>query len=344
MALLEVRGLRAGYEGIPVVFGVDLDVGEGEVVALLGANGAGKTTTLRAISGMVPIMAGSVSFAGERLAKRSAERIARAGLVQIPAGRGVFASLTVVDTLRLAASLAGLPKAEADRRIDEVHETFPKLGERAGQTAGTLSGGEQQMLAMARGLIAQPRLLMIDEMSQGLAPTIVSDLFRILDRFTERGVAVLLVEQFVGQALAVAGRAYVLEKGEVTFAGSAAALAADEDFVTGSYLGEVQAEPVRVSTDDAKGTRARPVTLAEQMTVSLPPVLVRALQERAERDGVPMADLVRQAVEGTMSGGPGGPGPGDPGRGVAGRPGRAPAAKRARSVGRRAAPGGHRDR
>ena len=300
MTLLEVRGLRTGYEGIPVVFGVDLDVEEGEVVALLGANGAGKTTTLRAISGMIPVMSGSIRFAGEDISSRPAERIARSGLLHVPAGRGVVPTLAVGETLRLAAALARLPAAETQRRLDEGYDTFPRLAERATQTAGTLSGGEQQMLAMARGLITQPRLLMVDEMSQGLAPTIVADLFRVLDRFTERGIAVLLVEQFVGQALALASRAYVLEKGEVSFAGSAAALAADEDFVKGSYLGEVEEQPDVVPAGDEGGTRLERAPLAEELTVSLPPVLVRSLQQRAEREGVGLADLVRQAVEGTL--------------------------------------------
>jgi branched-chain amino acid transport system ATP-binding protein len=293
MSLLEVRGLRAGYEGIPVVFGVDLDVDEGEIVALLGANGAGKTTTLRAVSGMVPLMAGTVRFGGEDVSRRPAERITRGGLLHVPAGRGIFPSLTVGDTLRLAAALAGLSAADAQRRIAEAEATFPRLAERTGQTAGTLSGGEQQMLAMARGLIAQPRLLMVDEMSQGLAPTIVAELFAVLHRFTEQGIAVLLVEQFVGQALELASRAYVLEKGEVTFSGTAAQLAADEEFVRGSYLGDVDATPA-ASADSPAG-------LAEQLTVSLPPVLIRSLQERAEREGVPVADLVRDAVEGSVS-------------------------------------------
>ncbi|HEY2427553.1 MAG TPA: ABC transporter ATP-binding protein [Acidimicrobiales bacterium] len=299
MALLEVRGLRAGYERIPVVFGVDLDVDEGEVVALLGANGAGKTTILRAISGMIPLMAGTVAFAGDDISHRPAERIARRGLLHVPAGRGVFPSLDVAETLRLAAALTRLSGPETERRLEEVYETFPRLAERSKQLAGTLSGGEQQMLAMARGLIAQPRLLMIDEMSQGLAPTIVADLFAVLERFTARGIAVLLVEQFVGQALSHADRAYVLEKGEVTFAGTAGALAADEEFVKGSYLGDVSTDVE--AERPAPGAVMTESRLAEQLTVSLPPVMVRSLQERAEREGVALGDLVRQAVEGALT-------------------------------------------
>ena len=298
MALLEVRGLRSGYERIPVVFGIDLDVEEGEVVALLGANGAGKTTTLRAISGMVPVLSGTVVFAGTPVTNRPAERIARAGLLHVPAGRGVFPSITVGDTLRLAAALAGVSRGDVALRLAEVEATFPRLAERSDQTAGTLSGGEQQMLALARGLITRPRLLMVDEMSQGLAPTIVAELFRVLDRFTEQGVAVLLVEQFVSQALAIANRAYVLEKGEVSFAGSAADLAADEEFVRGSYLGDAGADLVPDRPSDDEPPRAR---LAEEVAVSLPPAMLRSLQERSRREGLPVAELVRRVVEGSLT-------------------------------------------
>src|SRR5260370_10636943 len=187
---------------------------------------------------MVPVLSGTVVFAGTPVTNRPAERIARAGLLHVPAGRGVFPSITVGDTLRLAAALAGVSRGDVAQRLAEVEATFRRLAERSDQAAGTLSGGEQQMLALARGLVTRPRLLMVDEMSQGLAPTIVAELFRVLDRFTEQGVAVLLVEQFVSQALAIANRAYVLEKGEVSFAGSSADLAADEEFVRGSYLGD----------------------------------------------------------------------------------------------------------
>ena len=297
MALLEVRGLRAGYERIPVVFGIDVDIEEGEVVALLGANGAGKTTTLRAISGMIPVLSGSVVFDGVPVTNRPAERIARAGLLHVPAGRGVFPTLTVGDTLRLAAALAGISRGDVAQRLAEVEATFPRLAERSDQTAGTLSGGEQQMLALARGLITRPRLLMVDEMSQGLAPTIVAELFRVLDRFTEQGVAVLLVEQFVSQALAIANRAYVLEKGEVSFAGSAADLAADEEFVRGSYLGDAGAPALPAGPVDNALRRSR---LAEEVPVSLPPALLRSLQERSRREGLPVAELVRQVVEGSL--------------------------------------------
>ncbi|MGZ4206881.1 MAG: ABC transporter ATP-binding protein [Actinomycetota bacterium] len=166
MALLEVRDLRAGYEGIPVVFGIDLEVNEGEVVALLGSNGAGKTTTLRAISGMIKPMSGAIRFDGKEIAGKAAERIARQGLIHVPQGRGIFPSLGVEESLRLAAAMARVPRGELQAGLDEVYGMFPRLKERRTQAAGTLSGGEQQMLTLARGLISRPKLLMIDEMSQ----------------------------------------------------------------------------------------------------------------------------------------------------------------------------------
>jgi len=300
VTLLEVRGLRAGYEGIPVVFGIDLEVSQGEVVALLGPNGAGKTTTLRALSGMVWVSEGSIEFDGAPLVGRPAEAIARSGLVHIPEGRGIFPSLAIEETLRLAAALSGVGRAGVAGALDEVYETFPRLAERRTQAAGTLSGGEQQMLALARGLISKPKLLLIDEMSQGLAPTIVANLFEIVASFPERGVSVLLVEQFVGQALAVASRAYVLDKGEVGYAGDAATLAADESFVQGSYLGDIEGEPAAVgaSRPDRRASGVgRNASSSEAVRVSLPPALLRAIEEQARSAGVNPEDLVQQLIE-----------------------------------------------
>jgi branched-chain amino acid transport system ATP-binding protein len=174
--------------------------------------------------------------------------------------------------------------------VDEVYEVFPRLAERRSQTAGTLSGGEQQMLALARGLVSKPKLLMVDEMSQGLAPTVVEHLFEIVAGFPARGMSVLLVEQFVGKALAVADRAYVLEKGVVGYDGDAATLAADESFVAGSYLGEIAGEVT------GNGHEA-PSAMAERVEVSLPPALLRSLEERASNLGVDVAELVRRMVE-----------------------------------------------
>jgi len=298
--LLSVRDLRTGYAGIPVVFKVDLDVNENEIVALLGANGAGKTTTLRAISGMIRVMAGDITFAGERIANRPADQVARRGVVHVPEGRGIFPSLRVDETLRLAAAFSQVPRPEVAARIEEVYATFPRLAERRWQTAGTLSGGEQQMLTLSRAMIARPRLLLIDEMSQGLAPTVVNHLFEIVSTFPRHGVSVLLVEQFVGQALGVADRAYVLEKGEVTYAGSAKQLAADEDFVRGSYLGDVEVAAEAVG----RRRRWRDAQTAEVDGVSpaLPQVLARALEELSRREGVPVAELIRQALEQQQNG------------------------------------------
>jgi branched-chain amino acid transport system ATP-binding protein len=302
--LLEARGLRTGYERLPVVFNVDLEVKEGEIVALLGANGAGKTTTLRALSGMLPLMAGDVCLDGKSLKRSRPDAIARGGVVHVPQGRGIFPTLRVDETLRLAGALAGVRRAEADARVAEVYEIFERLHERRTQLAGTLSGGEQQMLAIGRGLIMKPRVLMIDEMSQGLAPTIVQGLFGIVRSLPERGVSVLIVEQFVTHALAVASRAYVLEKGEVAFSGDAAELARDEAFVKGSYLGEGGTD---AADEDAMELRF------DEDTAELPLVadgLLETIENRAAQEGrnatEVLLDLLREAMETTPANGNGG--------------------------------------
>ncbi|HZQ80250.1 MAG TPA: ABC transporter ATP-binding protein [Acidimicrobiia bacterium] len=298
--LLEVSGLRAGYGRLPVIFGIDLTVEEGEIVALLGLNGAGKTTTLRAISGMIPVMAGTVRFGGEDITGAKAERITRQGLLHVPEGRGIFPNLRVDESLRLAAALAKLDGPEAGRRVEEALATFPSLERRRGQAAGTLSGGEQQMLALARALIWRPRLLMVDEMSQGLAPAIVDRLFEIVSAFRDNGTALILVEQFVTRALAVADRAYVVEKGEIGYSGTAAALAADEEFVRSSYLGDTSTpEPVATAVAGAP-PNVRHRDLMTEVNVSLPPALLRSLEERAERDGLDVDEFIRQALEDTQ--------------------------------------------
>ncbi|HMC78938.1 MAG TPA: ATP-binding cassette domain-containing protein [Acidimicrobiia bacterium] len=298
MALLEVSGLRAGYGRLPVIFGIDLTVEEGEIVALLGLNGAGKTTTLRAISGMILVMAGAVRFGGEDITGAHAERITRRGLLHVPEGRGIFPNLRVDESLRLAAALAKLDSAEAGRRVEEAYTTFPSLERRRAQPAGTLSGGEQQMLALARALIWRPRLLMVDEMSQGLAPAIVDRLFEIVGAFRDNGTALILVEQFVTRALAVADRAYVVEKGEIGYSGTAAALAADEEFVRSSYLGDTaELAPVGVASPSPN---VRHRDLMADVNVSLPPALLRGLEERAEREGLDVDEFIRQALEDTQ--------------------------------------------
>jgi branched-chain amino acid transport system ATP-binding protein len=236
--LLEVRGLRVAYGRIPVLFGIDLAVAHGEVVTLLGANGAGKSTTLRALSGLLRPEAGTVTFAGRRVERMPAERIARLGLVHVPEGRGVFPSLLVEETLRLAGRT--LSRVHLDSALARVYELFPVLADRRRQAVGMLSGGERQMVALSRALLARPTLLMIDEPSQGLAPLLCDQLFEAIATLAaDEGIAVLLVEQFVTRALDLASRAYVLTKGSVSYAGSSAELAADESFIASSYLGDV---------------------------------------------------------------------------------------------------------
>jgi branched-chain amino acid transport system ATP-binding protein len=293
-ALLEARGLRTGYGRLPVVFNVDLEVKEGEIVALLGANGAGKTTTLRALSGMLPLMAGEVLLDGTPLNGSSPDTIARDGIIHIPQGRGIFPNLRVDETLRLACAMAGIRRADADARVADAYAVFDRLYERRTQLAGTLSGGEQQMLAIARGLIMKPRLLMIDEMSQGLAPTIVQGLFNIVRSLPEQGVSVLIVEQFVAHALDVASRAYVLEKGEVAFSGDAAELARDEEFVRGSYLGES-------GIDVTAGNGAAELRLVDSDALPLAAGLLETIEDRAAQEGrnatEVLLDLLREAIE-----------------------------------------------
>jgi branched-chain amino acid transport system ATP-binding protein len=294
--LLEARGIRTGYGRLPVVFNVDLEVKEGEIVALLGPNGAGKTTTLRALSGMLPLMAGEVRLDGTSLKGKPANVIARGGIVHVPQGRGIFPNLRVDETLRLACAMAGIRRTEVDARVADMYAIFERLHERRTQLAGTLSGGEQQMLAIARGLIMKPRLLMIDEMSQGLAPTIVQGLIAIVRSLPEQGVSVLIVEQFVTHALAVASRAYVLEKGEVAFNGKAAELARDEAFVKGSYLGEggIDAADVNGATE----------LRFDDDTADLPlhaDGLLQTIEDRAAHEGrnatEVLLDLLREALE-----------------------------------------------
>ena len=231
--LLELEDVEARYGAFKALHGVSLAVGEGEVVALLGANGAGKTTTLRAVSGTVR-RSGRISLVGHSLERRSPEAVARAGIAHVPEGRGTFGELTVRENLRLGAwTRRGRARGDEARVLAQ----FPALAERTRQPAGTLSGGEQQMLAVARALMARPRLLMLDEPSLGLAPLVVASIFAIVRRLNEEeGLAVLLVEQNATLALEAAATAYVLEVGHVALAGPAGDLRADES-VRRSYLG-----------------------------------------------------------------------------------------------------------
>jgi len=233
--LLEVKGLEAGYGGIRAVKGIDLEVEAGELVCLIGANGAGKSTTLRAICGLLPARAGSVRYAGEDTAHLPVHELPRRGLVMVPEGRGIFPQLTVAENIAMGAftrSDAGVAQ-DAERQ----YVLFPRLKERRAQTAGTLSGGEQQMLAMARALMARPKLLLLDEPSMGLAPRLVAKIFEIVREIAGLGVTILLVEQNARLALEVAARGYVMESGNITLTGAAKVLLADPK-VREAYLGE----------------------------------------------------------------------------------------------------------
>ncbi|HTF15580.1 MAG TPA: ABC transporter ATP-binding protein [Burkholderiales bacterium] len=238
MSLLEVRGLEVRYGGIRAVKGIDLEIGAGEMVCLIGANGAGKSSTLRAISGLVPTAPGAVRFGGSDLAGAPAFRRARAGLVMVPEGRGVFAQLTVEENLAMGAYLRADREIASDRA--RVFGLFPQLRERRDQTAGTLSGGEQQMLAIGRALMSRPKLLALDEPSMGLAPIVAKKIFEVIRDINRAGVTVLLVEQNARAALALAARAYVMESGMITLSGEARALLADSR-VREAYLGEAAA-------------------------------------------------------------------------------------------------------
>ncbi len=235
MPLLELRDVDAFYASVQALDGVSLEVAEGEVVAVLGANGAGKTTTLRAISGTLRVR-GEIVFAGTNLARRAPEAVARAGVAHVPEGRGIFGELTVWENLRLGAYVRRNGRRLGDE-FERVRAYFPWLAERRDQPAGTLSGGEQQMLALARALVGRPRLLLLDEPSLGLAPLVVRELFEILAKLNrEEGLTALVVEQNAAVALRIAARAYVLESGRVALTGPSSELARDES-VRRSYLG-----------------------------------------------------------------------------------------------------------
>lgn len=233
MSLLTVTGLRAGYGPLEVLHGIDLEVSEGEIVVILGANGAGKTTTMRAISGMIP-RHGEVVFRGRNITSTSAEAVVRMGIAHVPQGRGTFAELTVEDNLRVGAYVRS---DDLNADMNRWFSLFPRLEERRSQRAGSLSGGEQQMLAIARALMSRPQLLLCDEPSLGLAPLITQELFGVIRKLNEEeGLSVLLVEQNANLALKVARRVYLLETGSVVASGSADELAHD-DSIRKAYLG-----------------------------------------------------------------------------------------------------------
>ena len=235
--LLRTRGLRAAYGATRVLQGIDLDVPAGQVVALLGANGAGKTTTLRALCQMMVSTEGSIELAGQRIDGRSTEQIARAGVGHVPDGRGTFLGLSTEENLRLGA-YARASRAGTDEDLARVFGYFPRLWERRGQQAGTLSGGEQQMLAIGRALMGRPRLLLLDEPSFGLAPLIVKNIFEIMRRINrEERVSILLVEQNARLALELADSAYLIETGRIVLSGSAQDMRSN-DAVRKAYLGQ----------------------------------------------------------------------------------------------------------
>jgi len=233
-ALLQVKGLRAGYGAVEVLRGIDLTVGEGEAVALLGSNGAGKTTLNNVMCGIFPAWSGSIGFDGADLTRAHYRDVVKAGLIQVPEGRRIFPNLSVLENLELGAFTRA-----RDKRADNIERSFtlfPRLRERTKQPAGTLSGGEQQMLAIARGLMAQPRLLILDEPSLGLSPLLVEELFALIRSLRDGGLSVLLVEQNVGQSLEVVDRAYVMENGAIRFSGLPAELLGSDE-LRRAYLG-----------------------------------------------------------------------------------------------------------
>ena len=234
--LLELKRLQVAYGGIQAVKGIDLSVAQGELVCLIGANGAGKTTTLKGITGLQPVKSGTIHYAGEDITGRPAFELVRKGLSMVPEGRGVFGALTIEENLAMGA-YARTDRTGIKRDGERVFELFPRLKERRRQTAGTLSGGEQQMLAMARALMSKPKLLLLDEPSMGLAPLMVQKVFETVVTISREGVTILLIEQNAKLALEVASRGYVMESGEVTLHGPAAQLLSDPK-VREAYLGE----------------------------------------------------------------------------------------------------------
>ncbi|NYE60400.1 branched-chain amino acid transport system ATP-binding protein [Duganella sp. 1224] len=237
--MLTISNLHAGYGKVEVLHGISLDVPQGQLVTLIGSNGAGKTTTMRAISGMLKPRSGRVTLGGKDITGSAAHRIARAGLAHSPEGRRVFAAMSVTDNLLLGAFprfTRARPKGDIQRDLDRALALFPRLKERRQQLAGTLSGGEQQMLAMARAIMLNPDVVLLDEPSMGLAPILVEEVFRIIQRLKADGVTMLLVEQFAAAALNVADYGYVLENGRIAVHGPAASLKTDPKVIA-AYLG-----------------------------------------------------------------------------------------------------------
>ena len=236
MAMLEIKDLEVCYGVIRAIKGISFEVNQGEVIALIGANGAGKTTILHTITGLVPAKSGSILFEGKELTKTPAHKIVSMGMAHVPEGRRIFQQLSVLENLKLGA-YTRKDKNEIAQSLKMVYERFPRLEERKNQVAGTLSGGEQQMLAMGRALMSKPRIILKDEPSMGLSPLLVSEIFDIIKVISESGTTVLLVEQNAKKALSIADRAYVLETGNITLSGKASDLMNNES-VQKAYLGE----------------------------------------------------------------------------------------------------------
>ena len=235
MALLEVKDLQVYYGVIQALKGISFEVNEGEIVTLIGANGAGKTTTMQSIIGLIPSRGGSVIFDGQDITKTPCHKIVHLGMAEVPEGRRIFQELTVYENL-LMGGFSQKDKSQIKADVDKIYERFPRLSERRNQIAGTLSGGEQQMLAMGRAMMSHPKLLLLDEPSMGLSPLLVDQVFEIIKDFRNDGTTVLLVEQNAGKSLAISDRAYVLELGEIVLSGTGAELAASEE-VKKAYLG-----------------------------------------------------------------------------------------------------------
>ena len=235
MSLLEVKDLVVSYGAIKALKGISFDVDAGEVISLIGSNGAGKTTTLHSISNLIKKVSGSISFDGQDITNLPADKIVQMGLIQVPEGRRVFANMSVKENLEMGAYLRR-DKENIKKDMEWCYELFPRLKERLSQISGTLSGGEQQMLAMARALMSKPKLLLLDEPSMGLAPILVDEIFNIITKISSSGTTILLVEQNAYKALSIANRAYILETGEITKTGKAGDLITDKAVIS-AYLG-----------------------------------------------------------------------------------------------------------
>lgn len=255
MPLLELNGLTVGYAGAPILQGIDLSLEAGEIVTLVGANGAGKSTLVKAISGLLAPSEGEVRLDGERIEALSPAARLRRGIAHVPEGRQIFTGLTVEENLDLGAFAERAP-AERTARMDHLYELFPVLGERRGEVAGNFSGGQQQILAIARGLMSKPRLLLLDEPSLGVAPLLVAEIFRLIGRLRDEGITILLAEQNARQALAIADRGYVVENGAITLEGPARDLIASPE-IAARYLGVGTATEVSSAENARMAERLR---------------------------------------------------------------------------------------